>query len=362
VEVHPDFAPGGFLSAGDLVVRIDDDNYRLASRQADATRDSARANQRLEEANQLVAQAEYELYGGDLDGEERDLVLRQPQLDSAEASFEAADAAYDRARLNLRRTAVTAPFDSVVHSRSVNVGSRVSENSSLARLIGTDSFWIEAAVPVEELDWLAIPQGGDEVGSEVRVFPSSSTSGASRIGHVVRLQPDLEDGGRLAKLLIEVRDPMALLPENDGKPRLLLGAWARLEIQGAELDSIIPLDRGLVRDGNSAWVLNTESTLEIRPLEIVFRGRDQIFVSGGLEPGDQVISSALSAPVSGMQLRTGDSGWGGPQGGPSSQPSDGPTSGPSDDARSGRDEGQRGRHGGRSGHGSARSGEGRRGQ
>lgn len=365
VEVHPNFAPGGFLSAGETVVRIDDDNYRLASRQADANRDAARASQRLEEANQLVARAEYELYGGDLDGEERDLVLREPQLASAEASLEAADAAYDRARLNLRRTQVTAPFDSVVHSRSVNVGSRVGENSPLARLIGTGAFWIEAAVPVEELDWLTIPTGEGEIGSEVRVFPSSASNGDFRVGHVVRLLPDLEDGGRLAKLLIEVTDPMALLPENTEQPRLLLGAWARVEIQGTELESTIPLDRSLVRGGNSAWVLNSENTLEIRPLDIVFRGRDQVFVSGGVEPGENVISSALSAPVPGMQLRTGDSGWGGAEGDPSSQPSGGPSSQPSDGATSRPSHAPRSEHGegrGRQGSRGSHGGEGRRGQ
>jgi hypothetical protein len=119
---------------------------------------------------------------------------------------------------------------------------------------------------------------------------------------VIRLLSDIDPGGAMARLLVSVKDPLALLPENKGKPVLLLGALVDVEIQGGILESVIPLQREWLRDGTFVWVLTEDSTLEIQRVTLSFRGEEQVCVVEGLEDGQRIVLTDIAAPVEGMPL------------------------------------------------------------
>jgi hypothetical protein len=52
--------------------------------------------------------------------------------------------------------------------------------------------------------------------------------------------------------------------------------------------------------------MDAENRLAIREVEIAFRHRDRVLVSGGLQPGELLVSTDLPAPVPGLPLRTKD--------------------------------------------------------
>ena len=60
----------------------------------------------------------------------------------------------------------------------------------------------------------------------------------------------------------------------------------------------------LLHDGGRVWLMTAESKLEIRSVTVKFRSRDRVLVSAGLEPGERLVATALTAPVDGMLLRT----------------------------------------------------------
>lgn len=302
MATSPEFLPGGRFKRGETILRIDPTDYKLAIRQHESDVAKARSDLSLESGQQMVAKREYELLGEIISEEDRDLVLRQPQLKKVQAALQTAEAALDQAKLNLERTTVKAPFNATVRSRNVNAGTQVTAATVLATLVGSDLYWILATVPTDQLKWIRIP------GSPVRIFNETAWGpNAQRAGHVTRLLSDLEKDGRMAQLLIALDDPLALLPKNAGKPSLILGAYVRVEIEGAELNSVIALDRQLLRDGNQVWVMNNQNQLEIREITIAFRGRDQVYVRDGLKAGDHLVTANLAAPVQGMPLRTQDS-------------------------------------------------------
>jgi len=304
LEMADAFLPGGHLAAGAELLRIDPDDYRLTVDQLGGEVAKAEAELRLEEGNQLVAQKEYELFGSEVSEAERALMLRQPQLDSLRAALVAAEARLAKARLDLERTGVHAPFNAVVVSREVNLGAYVSTATPLGQLAGTDSYWIEAAVPASQLRWIQVPGAGRGEGSRVRVFDESAWGGGRfREGRVLRVAADLEEQGRMARLLVEVPDPLALKKGNRNLPVLLLGAYVRVEIDGEALAGVVPVARTELRDGDTAWVMSSDKKLEIRPLQVAFRGRDEVLVSEGLEDGELLVTSSLSTPVAGMELR-----------------------------------------------------------
>jgi len=235
VAMNPEFLPGGRLEAGEVVVQIDPEDYRLAvrSRRAEADRLAAlaaqaeaamrqraadlvqaEANLAIEMGHQAVARREYALLGQGLPAADEALVLRQPQRDAAKAAVEAARAArasaeaalqaaraaeeatcaaLAQAELDLARTAVRAPFNALVQSRSINLGSQVAAGAPLGVLVGTDTYWVRASVPVDELKWLRVPRAAGEEGSPARIYDRAAWGpGVFRRGTVLRLESGLE--------------------------------------------------------------------------------------------------------------------------------------------------------------------------
>jgi len=258
----------------------------------------------LEQGNQLVSQKEFELLGESVSDEEKSLMLRQPQLESLRANLSAAKARLEQAQVNLQRAEIRAPFNAIVVSRDVNLGSRVTTGSELALLVGTDAYWVEVSVPVSRLRWINIPQAYSEQGAQAKIYDQAAWGdGVNRVGRVARLSAALEEKGRMARLLVEVPDPQSLKKRNSGKPGLLLNSYVRVEIEGQELMSSAAISRDLLRDDDTVWIMDQDNRLDIRKVDIAFRGEEEVYLTAGLESGERLITSLLPTPVQGMPLR-----------------------------------------------------------
>ncbi len=301
--------PGGYVKKGGSLVRIEGNDYQLAVRQYEGQLATAKAQLAQEKGRQAIAAKEYELMKKEIEeaGGNLELILRKPQLDAAQAAVENAKAALAKARLDLGRTRINAPFNAIVESRNINIGTHVTPSTPLAKLVGTDVYWIETLVPVDHLRWVSIPQEGKTgtPGSEVTVHdPAAWGESMHRKGRVLRLLPGLEEKGRMARVLVEVKDPLALEEENKGKPRLLVGSYVSVEIDGGVLESAPALERQYLRDNDTVWVMDENGSLDIRKVDVAFRDRDRVYVAEGLNENDAVVTTNLSGPVQGMPLRT----------------------------------------------------------
>ncbi|HMO51164.1 MAG TPA: efflux RND transporter periplasmic adaptor subunit [Kiritimatiellia bacterium] len=304
--VSPDLIPGGVKNEGEELFLIEGVDYELALRRAESDHATAQGEYDQEMGQQAVARHEFTLMGSqDLAPEERALILREPQLQKAKAKVDSTLAALDQARLNLERTRVTAPFNAVIRSRHADLGAQVGPSTPLVTLTDADVFWIVAPVPVSQLRWLEIPERAGDPASTARVYSGGNTP---REGVVLRRLPGLEEGGRMAQLVIEVRDPLARLPEHRGAPPLLLGDFVRVELFGATWDDALALDRRWLRAGDQVWLMNEQDELEIRPVEVAFRGEHTAILADGLSGGERVITTDLATPVAGMKLTTGRAG------------------------------------------------------
>jgi RND family efflux transporter MFP subunit len=305
--VHPEFVEGGFIRAGEKVLKIDDKDYQLAIARRESAVVEADYELKIEMGYQDVARQEWSLLYPErrADAQEEELALRKPHLAKARSDLAAARADLEQARLDLSRTDVYAPFNAIVRSTHVNVGSQVSTQDALAQLVGTDEYWIQVSLPVERLAWIQIPRTRAEKGAEVNV----SYRGNQRPGTVYRLLSDLETEGRMARLLVSVRDPLALQSKTgDPVPPLLIGEYVRVEIKGQRLTDVYRIPRSALRDNSTIWILSDDDTLQIMPVETVWRDADHVLMKNGLVPGQRLIVSDLSAPVDGLPLRDSDEG------------------------------------------------------
>ena len=308
VEVSPQFIPGGHFKADEKILQVEQKDYKLAAEQRKSELVQAQRDLKLEMGQQSVAQREYELLAKEVEEEDKELLLRQPQLEMAKAAVSAAEAVLEKAQLDLKRTVIVSPFNAIVQSKNVDLGSQVSPGSTLASLVGTDEYWVEVSVPVDELKWISIPGYNEKSGSTVCVYYESAWGkDAFRIGTVERLMTDLEPQGRMARLLINVKDPLQLQANPEKRHPLILGSYVRVEIDGIEVPDIMKIPRTAVREANQVWVMSPDEKLEIRTVSLVWSGNDHVYVSDGIDDGDLLIMSSLGAPVQGMPLRTTDS-------------------------------------------------------
>ncbi len=304
--ISENFVPGGLFEKGQRILTLDDTDYALVVKQKEAAVAEVESDLAIERGQQSIAKREYELVGKNrkMTETERDLVLRQPQLASIQATLQTAKAALKQAQLDVQRTVINAPFDAIVQERTVDIGAQIGTSTSIATLIGTEIYWIKVSVPVDQLKWIDIPRADGEAGSTVRIYDESAWGPeVYRTGAVIRMTGGLETEGRMAQLLVAIDDPLAQLPEHVGQPVLLIGSYVRAEIEGVRIGPAAILDRQLIRDQNTVWLLDDENNLRIQQVRIAYRGVDRVVIDDGLAEGQQVVKTDLSAPVSGMPLR-----------------------------------------------------------
>jgi RND family efflux transporter MFP subunit len=307
VAQSPQLLPGGLFQKGDVILQIDPRDYETAVQQQKAAVEQARLEVQLEAGRQVIAEREWRLLEEDipLDQASQELALRRPQQKNARVSLEAAEAALEQARLQLERTTVHAPFNAVVQDEFVDVGQLVSPQTQLATLIGSDRFWVQVSIPVDRLGWLAF-SGTEAVGeSPVRVIQEvTGQVSVERPARLVRLLGDLEPVGRMARILVEIDDPLGL--NSSGAPQgipLMLGAYVRVEVQGRTAGEAFSLPRTAIREGDRVWIADEEDRLEVRPVNVLWRGNDTVLIADGLRDGDRVVTSSIPLPIPNMKLR-----------------------------------------------------------
>lgn len=308
-EIAPEFVPGGRFLQGERLLRVDPETYELTVRELTGNLTRMESEVMLEMGQQAVAEREYVLLG-DIAGEEDEtLLLRQPQLASKQAAVEIAKATLEKAKVDLGRTEIFAPFNGLMLSRNVDLGSYVAPGASIATLVDTDAFWVEVLVPVDELHWIEVPGYGVEEGAAARIYHDSFWGPDTyREGRVTRLLADLEPRGRMARLLIEVEDPLDLNNTGAERQPLLIDAFVRVEIDAREMPGIVVVPRTAVHDGSTVWIMLPDKTLDVRKARVVWGDKDRVFIAEGLQDGELLVTSDLPAPIQGMALRTSDAG------------------------------------------------------
>ncbi len=318
VWTNDQLVPGGRFRRGETVFRIDPRDYRLAVDAQSAEVQRAQLEVQLEEGRQRVAEREWNLFestrtptaengstGTTAPAPSDDLALRRPQRETAEVTLRSARSAAERARFALSKASLTAPFNAMVLNENVDVGQLVGPATQTATLVGTDAFWVRVSVPLASLANLQLPDG-ETPGPVVRVSQQVGGRRVERTGRVLRLLPDLDSVGAMARLLVAIEDPLALTEANRGSLPILLGSYVDVEIDAAPLESAVEVPRVALREGNRVFVMTGEDTLSVRAVEVAWSRDESVLVTTGLEHGERIVTSRVPTPVDGMPLRTAD--------------------------------------------------------
>lgn len=299
VALSDQLTPGGLVLAGEKLIQLDDRDQRLSIAQAEAEIRQIEARIVIENGQQDRAKRDIDRLPANLTDSQRQLVLRAPQMAELQAELAAADAARQSAEVALSHTVIRAPFDALVVDEQVAMGTMLSVGSVSATLVAADRFHVVVAVPVSALDWINLKSGQKLRLTQPGIWPE----GAYREGTIERLTAGLSETGRMAELIVAVDDPLARKPENQGKPRLLLGSFLRAIGEGRAIEGAVTLDRAYLHAKDRVWVMTSENTLEMRPVSVAWRGAEQVLINGGLAAGDRVITTPLAVVAPGMEVR-----------------------------------------------------------
>jgi len=314
VWVSPALASGGFFEADEPLIRIDPTDYEVALESARAAvartqSEHERASKELERqktlANQSIASAaRYD----DAENAER----------IAAASLREARAARDRAESDLARTEIRAPYAGRVRDESVDVGQFVSRGAAIGRIYAVDYAEVRLPVPDSELGFVDLPmlyrgEASDRSGPEVRLHARFAGGEHTWTGRIVRTEGEIDARSRMVNVVARVDDPYGRAAAATGaagesgserdRPPLAVGLFVEAEIAGRRVDGAFVVPRSALRTGDQVLVIDDESRVRYRDVEVLRRERDTAIVASGLAAGDAVVVSPLAAAVDGMTVR-----------------------------------------------------------
>ncbi|BBM83315.1 efflux RND transporter periplasmic adaptor subunit [Candidatus Uabimicrobium amorphum] len=297
---NPKLLVGQVIAKGEDILRIDKREFEIRYQQEQANLVRAQFELKVEEGNQVVAAREWELLGETVSSKvDSDLALRKPHLKEKQAAVMAAENSVKRAKLDLERTIIAAPFSAIVIDESVEVGQLVNSQNSIATVADVNAFWVRVNIPVEQLSQIVIPPSQEQTGSKARIIQNMGRGKPNvRNGHVIGILGDLDPQGRMARVLVKVDD--ALGRSSQKKP-MLIGSYVKVDIQGKATKNLYKIPRYALHQNNEVWIKNARNQLEIRIVKVAFGNDDFIFVEG-LKDNERVIVSNLSVAMSGMLL------------------------------------------------------------
>jgi len=303
-NVSGKFVVGGFFKKGEQLLEIDPIDYEVALLQAQARLDGANAKLVEERARGKQAEKEWSLTGRSKKNAPI-LALRTPQLQQAQADVKAAQADVKSAEIKLQRTKIVAPYDAMVKAKSVDVGQYVSTGSQLATTFAVD--YAEIRLPVKEQDmaYIDIPAMGQshQMGSQVELFSEQGGKIKKWSTFITRSEGVVEATSRMNYVVAQLHDPYGLSSKSGTIEPIKIGTFVKAKIIGVETSGIIIIPRKAIRGANKLYLMDENQKLNITEINILRSDSKNVYISDGVNGGDQIVLTKLVTAVNGMTLR-----------------------------------------------------------
>ncbi|AZQ11685.1 Toluene efflux pump periplasmic linker protein TtgD precursor [Shewanella khirikhana] len=296
LSVSANFVSGGVVKKGDELAVIEPSDYQADLMQAEASLAQATAALNEEIARGEVAKIEFKGYDK---GVPPELGLRIPQLKKEQANVKYAEAALARAKRNLERTVIRAPFDGIVKARSVDLGQYVTLGTKLGELYDTGV--AEIRLPITNAD-LAYLESVDNPDTQVTLSATLAGRDVVWQGEIVRSEGVIDQSNRMVYLVAEVKDPYLRLHKSTGELPLKFGTFVNAIIKGRTVDGIVKLPRYIVRDSKVPVVL-PDNTLELREVKVVRTDVEHAFIKDSLKNGERVSITNIGNMGSGQMVK-----------------------------------------------------------
>lgn len=306
-NVNAHFVDGGFFSEGEVLLQIDQRDYRLALIRAEARVAEAQQALATEKGRARQAQREWKDLGND---EANELFLRKPQLAAAQAQLEAAIADRDKAKLDLERTQIKVPFTGRIREANVDIGQYVTPGTRIARVYDTSVAEIRLPLTDSQAALVDLPlgfqQSDDNPGPGVVVSGVIAGERYQWQGQIVRTEASIDTRSRMYYAVAEVQDPFVehspATSEKVAQVPLVVGLFVDAEISGREISDVVTLPRRAVFKNNQIYTLDNENRIQLKAVRVLYADRDHAWVKGDLAVGEAVVVGGQSFLNPGVEV------------------------------------------------------------
>ena len=289
IMINPEFEVGRFFHEGDVLLKIDDRDYktllRIAEqevRRSEAALDLASAAKKRME--QLAAQDSASL---------AELEASRSMCVQAENDVEVASANLDQAQRDLERTEIVAPFSGRVVSRVIGLGELITVGMTLGDVFAIDYAEVRLPVATRDLRFLRLPERESDPPLDVTLRDSINPNNeAEWSGQIVRTEGALDPNSLELFAIARIPDPFAL--RRDGSV-LRIGQPVSATIRGETLENVIAIPRDSVRSLNQVHLIDPATNkLRTRKLNPVWSDENHMIVRDqNINSGDYVATTML---------------------------------------------------------------------
>ncbi|MFT2112708.1 efflux RND transporter periplasmic adaptor subunit, partial [Marinomonas sp. 2405UD68-3] len=304
IDLNPLFETGKQVKNESTLATLH--NYELLSQFDQAKSQIAKARLSFEEEVRQVEQAKAEWKAAGFIGEpDSDLVLRKPQLEVTKATLIEAKSALKKAQDDVNHLTVRAPFDALIVTRDVSLGSQVQSGTKLGTLYSTDR--IEITLPLTPKDWTKLPAPEEMIQNKWPIAITSineTTLGKKEVwqGYVLRAANHIDTTTKMRSLVVAVDDPFSL------KPILLPGSFVQATLFGKPLNDLWRLPSSALSQKSDIWYVDSDNRLKAFPSTPIFMDKDSVYIQAPNElkntpqkvlirPYNSYIQGALVNPI-----------------------------------------------------------------
>ncbi|NCF20303.1 MAG: efflux RND transporter periplasmic adaptor subunit [Haliea sp.] len=297
------FAVGGFFSAGEQLLKVEDIDYRFAIARAESQVAAARQRLAEERGRALQAKREWRDLGSD---EANALFLRKPQIAAAEAALRASEADLADAELDLKRTAISAPFNGRISAKQVDIGQYVAPGAVVASVYDTDVAQVRLPLTGRQVALLDLPldyqdsHPGDAGGAEVVLRALFANRLWEWQGRIVRTDASIDENSRVVYAVAEIDKPFSR-EEGSDRPPLSPGLFVNATISGRELPEVTLLPRSALLRSGTVMVVDARQRVREQQVQVLQSDSTQLWVQG-LQRGERVIAREPGLAVAGTEV------------------------------------------------------------
>jgi membrane fusion protein, multidrug efflux system len=263
------FDSGKAVNAGDVLVELDTREERAQLASLEAQRDLAKIN--YGRIKQLVDEG----------------VMSKSDYDKATADQRATEANVAQIKATIDRKTIKAPFSGVLGIRQANLGQYLAPGGAIVPLQQVDPIYVNFGVPQDVMTHL---HNGDTVH-----LMADDVGGKKFTGRINALDSVVDPGTRNIIVQATVANP-------GGKLRP--GMFVKVDVGVGANRTVIPVPASAINYapyGDSVYVIADGKGTDGKPAKVVqqhfvkvegSRG-DQVGVISGINPGDEIVTSAV---------------------------------------------------------------------
>lgn len=295
ISIHPRLEVGEIIEKDEVLVALDDRDFRLDYETAKSRLDTLRRDLKL-------AEAEYKrlkgLYQESKVGSLSAVQKAESAVNATTERISQVEQNLESAKLRLERSVIRAPFTCRVTGVMIEQHEYVTPGRNLVTI--SDDTALEVVVSLDSRDvinWLEFDQQNEAapagwfdpfVNKECRIAWTENEEHQvkGKVDRIVRFDPQTRT------MLVAVR----LEESINTKTPVIAGMFCRVMIPGLTLENVIVVPRQAVSFENTVYVA-VEQRLHTRPVKVARLEKDKAVIAEGINPGETVIITRLEEPL-----------------------------------------------------------------